>query len=52
MTPTLIVYLVVTVVCIGTMVHPSMAVRIVRVAEKDQPKLLTDRDLVSLLRKH
>ena len=48
-----IVYLVVTAVCIGTMVLPweSMAVKIVRVAEKDQPKLLTDRDLVSMLGK-
>ena len=44
----LIVCLVVTVMCINTMVHTSRVGKIVMVTEKDQPKFLTDRDLVSL----
>ena len=44
----LIVCMLVIVMCINTMVNTSRAGKIVMVTEKDQPKFLTDRDLVSL----
>ena len=44
----LIVYLVVAVLCINTMANQSKPGRLVVVIDKDEPKYLTDRDLVSL----